>query len=73
MPNLFSNFKRTTAEDIRAAIPPHITALLASAGIPPGAKIPTERVDAALATQNVTIQRRLAVKAELAHLNLIEL
>jgi hypothetical protein len=73
MPNRFSNFKRTTPEDIRAAVPPHITALLASAGIPPGSKIPTEVVDTVLAKQDLTIQKRLAVKAELAHLNLIAL
>jgi hypothetical protein len=53
--------------------PQKVAAILAAAGIPPGGKIPLALLDKVFAAQGLDIRSRLAAKAELAHLGVIEL
>jgi hypothetical protein len=56
----------------RQPLPAKIELMLANAGVPPGGKLPLARIDAIFATQNYPIAKRLALKAELFQLGLIE-
>jgi hypothetical protein len=66
-------FDRIEAITERPAVPHNVALMLASAGIPPGTKIPLAKLDAAMASKDYSIAQRLAFKAELARMGLIEL
>jgi hypothetical protein len=57
----------------RQPLPQKLEIMLAAAGIPAGEQIPLDKLDAAMATKNYSMATRLAFKAELGRLGLIEL
>jgi hypothetical protein len=75
MSGLFSNFKAATAEDIRRHVSsPALTALYKAVGVPYGEKIPLKTIDAALSRMpDMSIQKKMALKSELARFGIIPL
>jgi hypothetical protein len=75
MSGLFSNFKAATAEDIRQHTnSPAVRALYAAVGVPVGSKIPIAKIDAALSRMpDMSIQKKMALKSELARFGIIPL
>ena len=45
----------------RQPLPANIEILLANAGVPPGGKIPLDKLDAVMATKNYSIGKRLLI------------
>jgi hypothetical protein len=68
-----SNPKETTMPNTRNQLPSEVNALLASAGIAPGGKIPLTVLDAALAKLDYNMDKRLATKALLGRFGIIGL